>query len=243
MRRSRVSVAMAVAMIAGGAGAPSAAAASNAPEAPTLASRSILPAKTYVPGSEPSGYWTTGNAAVPAPYPGQPVQGFSATHKLGDSSYLVMSDNGFGSKANSADFLLAVHRIRPNAPKAGQTDYINTVFTLSDPKRLVPWPIWRDGGCQAAEKLPAGYACPLKDRKLTGADFDPESMQIAADGTFWFGVEFGPYLLHTDSQGRLLEAPIPTPGVQSPSNPTLNGEKPNLADSKGFEGMAISPDG
>ncbi|MGL5909730.1 MAG: hypothetical protein ACRCZP_07005, partial [Phycicoccus sp.] len=80
-----------------------------------LVAHSVLPTRTYVPGSEPSGAWTSGNAAVSAPYPAQPVQGFSATHRLRDGSYLVMSDNGFGAKANSADFLLSVHRIRPNA--------------------------------------------------------------------------------------------------------------------------------
>jgi hypothetical protein len=79
---------------------------------------------------------------------------------------------------------------------------------------------------------------------LTGWDFDIESMEIAPDGTFWFGDEFGPFLLHTDAHGRLLAAPVPTPGVKSPSNPTLAaGETPNLANSKGFEGMAISPGG
>jgi hypothetical protein len=68
-------------------------------------------------------------------------------------------------------------------------------------------------------------------------------MQLAEDGTYWFGDEFGPYLLHTDAAGHLLEAPIPTPGVRSPSNPTLQpGETPNLASSRGFEGMAVAPD-
>ena len=42
----------------------------------------------------------------------------------------------------------------------------------------------------------------------------------------------------------MLRAPIPLPGVKSPQNPFLqSGETPNLARSKGFEGMAISPDG
>ena len=208
----------------------------------TLVGWSALPTETYVPGSAPSGHWTTGNAAVPAPYPGQPVQGFSATHALADGSFLVMSDNGFGRKANSADFELAVHRIRPDVD-GGTTAYEGRVFRLSDPDRHVPWPIWRDGGCAAAGTLPAGYRCPAPDRVLTGWDFDPESMQLAKDGTFWFGEEFGPYLLHTDDRGELLEPPVPTPGVRSPSNPTLGSATPNLADSKGYEGMAIAPNG
>lgn len=224
------------------------------PSRARLIAHSVLPAATYVPGSERSGAWTTGNAAIPAPYPGQPVQGFSATHRLADGSYLVMSDNGFGAKANSADFLLAVHRIRPNAitlptavgaePARGPgTAYLGTPVRLSDPEGHVAWPIWRDGACDEAASLPSGYSCPTSDRLLTGWDFDIESMQVAKDGTYWFGDEFGPYLLHTDATGRLLQAPIPTPGVRSPSNPQLPaGETANLANSKGFEGMAIAPD-
>lgn len=216
------------------------------PDVPTLAAWSVLPATTYVPGSETSGHWTTGNAAVPAPYPGQPVQGFSGTHALADGSFLVLSDNGFGSKANSADFLLSVHRITPETDAtggAGATSYDDTVAVLSDPDRLIPWTTWRDGGCATAASLPAGYTCPAPDRRLTGWDFDPESLQVAPDGSFWIGEEFGPYVLHFDRSGRLLEAPVPTPGVHSPSNPTLGTATPNLAGSKGFEGMSISPDG
>jgi hypothetical protein len=70
-------------------------------------------------------------------------------------------------------------------------------------------------------------------------------MQIGADGTFWFGEEFGPYLLHTNARGELLSAPVPLPGVTSPQNSTLDlskGEQPTINGSKGFEGMAISPD-
>ena len=69
-------------------------------------------------------------------------------------------------------------------------------------------------------------------------------MRRAKDGTLWFGDEFGPFLLHTDSEGKVLQAPIPLPGVKSPQNPTLGpAEAPNLPRSRGFEGMAISKDG
>jgi hypothetical protein len=69
------------------------------------------------------------------------------------------------------------------------------------------------------------------------------STREAPDGTFWFGDEFGPFLIHTDRRGRVLEAPIPLPGVKSPQNPFLGGETPNLPGSRGFEGMAISSSG
>lgn len=212
------------------------------PTEPRLAGWAVLPADTFVPGSERSGHFT-GNAA--APFPGQPVQGFSAVHRLTGGDYLAMSDNGFGTKTNSQDFLLRVHRISPST-RSGKVA-VRGGFTLSDPYHRIAATTWRDGGCQAAASttgLPAGYSCPPRDRLLTGWDLDIESMQVAPDGTIWFGEEFGPYLLHTDAQGRLLEAPIPTPGVKSPSNPTLiPGEQPNLANSKGYEGMAIAPDG
>ena len=74
---------------------------------------------------------------------------------------------------------------------------------LRDPDRKVPFPLFRP------------------DRLLTGADFDLESVRAAKDGSFWFGEEFGPFLLHTDATGRVLEAPVPLPGVQSPPNPFL----------------------
>jgi hypothetical protein len=48
--------------------------------------------------------------------------------------------------------------------------------------------------------------------------------------------------VHTDAEGRVLEAPIPTPGVQSPDSPYLDGGTPNLKSSNGFEGMALSQD-
>ena len=196
-----------------------------------------LPADTFVPGSERSGYFT-GNPA--APYAGQPVQGFSGIHSLRDGTYLAMSDNGFGAKANSQDFRLRVHRIRPDL-RGGEVSVLGG-FDLSDPDGHVPWTIWRDGGCAAAATLPDGYTCPAPDRTLTGWDFDLESMQVAPDGTYWFGDEFGPFLVHTDARGQVLEAPVAAPGVTSPSHPAPD-QAPNLPSSKGFEGMAISPDG
>ena len=57
------------------------------------------------------------------------------------------------------------------------------------------------------------------ERNLTGGDFDIDPFADRRRA-FWFGDEFGPFLLHTDSQGRLLEA-LPAPGVKSPQNPTL----------------------
>lgn len=79
---------------------------------------------------------------------------------------------------------------------------------------------------------------------LTGGDLDIESFREAHDGTLWFGDEFGPFLIHTDATGKVLEAEYPLPGVKSPQNPYLApGETPNLPGSRGFEGMGIAPNG
>ena len=51
---------------------------------------------------------------VTPPFTGQPVQGFSGIVRRHDGTFDVLSDNGYGAKNNSADFLLRVHRIKPD---------------------------------------------------------------------------------------------------------------------------------
>ncbi|MEO3809970.1 esterase-like activity of phytase family protein [Sphaerisporangium sp. B11E5] len=191
----------------------------------TLTGFASLPAVTFVPGSEPSGslLGTDPVNGVTPPFPGQPVQGFSGVARRDDGSFDVLSDNGYGNKANSADFLLRVQHVRPDF-RTGKVRAVGGV-DLTDPDRRVP------------------FALTRADRKLTGSDFDVESMVRASDGTLWIGDEFGPWLLHFSATGKLLEAPIALPGVKAPENPYLNGATPDLASSKGFEGMAASVDG
>ncbi len=187
----------------------------------TLTGFAALPAQTYVPASEPSGaaLGTAPINGIVPPFADQPVQGFSAVLRNQDGTYDVLSDNGYGSKANSADFALRVHRIAPDFV-TGRVDVVGGV-NLTDPNGHVPFPLTRP------------------DRVLTGADFDVESMVRLADGSFWTGDEFGPYLLHFDRAGRLLSPPVQLPGVFAPGNPA---GQPNLGSSKGFEGLALSPD-
>ena len=81
-------------------------------------------------------------------------------------------------------------------------------------------------------------------RILTGFDFDPESLEVGSDGSFWLGDEFGPFLLNFDRTGKLLAPPYAS-AYKAPQNPTLDvlgGEKPVVGQSRGWEGLAISPD-
>jgi hypothetical protein len=204
-------------------------AAAVAPVRPALEGRAILPADTFAPGP------TSGQFIGPGPINGvsvpfvdkQPVQGFSAVLPAEPGSFWVMEDNGFGAKSNSADFLLRVYHVTPHFETAKAGDGSVTVgdfIQLRDPDGEIPFAITRS------------------DRRLTGSDFDIESVRKVKNGTLWFGDEFGPFLVHTDGTGRVLEAPIPLPGVQAPENPFLSGP-PNLPSSGGFEGMAMATDG
>jgi hypothetical protein len=200
---------------------------------PTLRARAILPADAAAPAPFPGVPDTD-----PAPAPGstQPVGGFSALLDApGRDVYWAMPDNGFGNKANSRSFLLRVYRVRAGLTRRsdGTGDVrILEWITLRDPDRKIPFAI-------VTEDTP--------DRLLTGGDFDIESFRVDRRGDLWFGDEFGPFLLHTDATGKVLDAPIPLPDVKSPDYPAdfpapFDGPA-NLARSNGFEGMALSPDG
>jgi hypothetical protein len=173
------------------------------------------------------------------PFVGQPVQGFSGIKPVtGEAgAYWVLTDNGFGNKRNSGDALLAFRKIRPDF-RSGQMAVLQTVW-LTDPDRRVPFRI-------ANEATDARY--------LTGTDFDPESIQPAADGSgFWIGEEFGPFIVKVDMQGRVQRV-VPTvldgKPLMGPDNPALSvGATPTarvnfrVRRSGGYEGMALLPDG
>jgi hypothetical protein len=195
---------------------------------PTLLGRAILPSDAYQPGPPSGAFIAPDNGVIP-PFPSQPIPGFSAVLDAGRGVFWGMPDNGYGAKTNSGDFLLRVYRIRPDFETArggsGTVDVLGFI-ELRDPDGKVPFALFRD------------------DRLLTGADFDIESLRIARDGSLWFGDEFGPFLLHTDATGKVLEAPIELPGVRSPQNPFLpDPDAWTIRASRGFEGMARSIDG
>jgi glycerophosphoryl diester phosphodiesterase len=207
-----------------------------------------LPADTFAAGP-PSGADSGDGSPISAngrtgPFASQPVQGFSAVQLASppDGSFWLLCDNGFGSQSNSADYHLRLYRVDPSLRGSELGDGSVAVLAhieLTDPDGHIPFAIVNDG-------TPA--------RILTGADFDPESFVVTPGGDIFVGEEFGPFLLHFDASGKLLEAPIATPDlapggglstsaeVRAPQNPNLGGGTPNLGSSRGFEGMAWSPD-
>jgi glycerophosphoryl diester phosphodiesterase len=186
--------------------APAAASSGSA----ALVGRAVLPAATFAGGPSSGHYIGAGPiGGQPVPFAHQPVQGFSGLVPVRGSreDYWALVDNGYGSEENSADFQLRIYRIRPDltGPKTNGVRVVAHV-DLSDPDHRVPWTI---------------VNFFTRHRLLTGADFDPESLQQSPDGTFWIGDEFGPFILHVSRSGRLLEAPIPQPGLRSPQSPDL----------------------
>ena len=207
-----------------------------------------LPADTFAAGP-PSGGDSGDGTPISAngrtgPFGSQPVQGMSAVQLATprDGSFWLLTDNGYGSQSNSADYHLRIYRVDPSLRGSESGDGSVAVLgfiEFADPDGHIPFAIVN--GATA-------------ERVLTGADFDPESFVFGANGDIWIGEEFGPFVLHFDPAGRLLRPPIATPDldgaggmsataeVRAPQNPNLGGGASNLASSKGFEGMAWSPD-
>jgi hypothetical protein len=231
-----------------------------------LAARSVLPSATFRAGSPPSGLFFTAqnrldaaangvaaSATGPSYFDNQPVQGISAVIPAGHGQWWALADNGYGGRDNSADWQLPIYRMDLGLGTTGTPQVLQTVL-LSDPQKYVPWKTVCDPTVGAdlppfsfnvlPATKPAACGTDPAARLLTGFDFDTESIEIGPDGTFWIGDEFGPFILHADRHGRLLEAPIAAPGVKSPQNPTLDvlgGKEPNVAASRGFESLAIDP--
>ena len=82
----------------------------------------------------------------------------------------------------------------------GAVDVVGGI-NLTDPDATCRSPLTRPTGCSPAPTSTSSRSPRAKD------------------GTYWIGDEFGPYLLHFDRAGRLLQAPMPLPGVFAPENP------------------------
>lgn len=224
----------------------------------TLAGHALLPARTFIeaPADAPadlkvSGKFTTGTrveavgsvegrsggrpTGVSVPFQGQPVQGHSGIQRMADGSFWLLTDNGFGSKANSPDSMLFLNRYAVDFA-AGTMKRLETIF-LHDPDKKVPFRIVHEG---------------TEKRYLTGSDFDTEGFQIIGD-TLWIGDEFGPFIIKADLTGKVLgvhDTLVDGKPVRSPDHPAVVAPAApggaltvEARRSKGFEGLASSKDG
>jgi len=235
-------------------------------DAQTLTGWAMMPAATFADGP------TSAQFAAPNPYGTnlppylneQPVQGFSAVlaGPLPNTFHFLV-DNGFGTQANSADSLLRSYTLKIDwrtrfggsgtvAPADWKTGRTRSAFDaktrlqLNDANHQLGLPIQADytNYYDDATK-PAVDDAIRSGRLLTGADLDTESIRRDPAGHYWFGDEFGPYLVKTGADGTVLRSVIPLPGVWAPENKDVRAgtATANLPSSGGFEGMAINPSG
>ncbi len=187
----------------------------------TLVGFSSLPADTFRPGLPGGSGNFIDSDNRETPFDEQPVQGFSGVQFAEDGNYWFLSDNGYGSKANSADYLLRIFKVDPNFQTedggTGDAEVLDFI-QLSDPNDFIDFDIVQEG---------------TTERLLTGADFDVESI-VVTDDRIWIGEEFGPYLLEFNLDGELLSAPIATPNIYNFN--TLDGEDPLVIAHRGASG-------
>lgn len=219
----------------------------------TLAGHAVLPAASFVtpPADAPAALQVSGKftkqgsplrlTAEPGtgttpPFKGQPLQGFSGIRAMGDGTYVVITDNGFGAKANSPDAMLFFHVVKPDFA-AGTVAVQKTTF-LSDPNKVVPFNIVMEG---------------TGTRYLTGADLDIEGFQIVGSDIV-IGDEFGPYVIVADfatgvvkefHETKMGEVTVKSPDHYSVQLPNPGGKLPDYLArrSRGYEGFAKSVDG
>lgn len=225
-----------------------------------------MPAGTFADGP------TSGQFAAPNPYGTnlppytlrQPVQGFSGVLPGPRKNvFRFLVDNGFGAQGNSADALLRAYAVEVSwrtrhggagsvAPADWQSGHERSRFDararlqLNDAQRRLTVPIQADHAhyYNNPANTPVDPAIRA-NRWLTGADFDIESFRQDRQGNYWFGDEFGPYLIKTDAHGTVLRSEISLPGVYAPQHKDVLAGRAsaNLPGSGGFEGMAMNKSG
>lgn len=203
-----------------------------------------------------SGQFTKPANGVTPPYEGQILPGVSAILPADTAGEIVgLPDNGFGGIDNSADFILSLYVLAPDfKTTTDDTDKpgpvaVKSVIQLNDRNGLLTdgvgiemRPVYARQTYYPAPAKQIPVDKSIRDGKLlTGADLDPESLVKMPDGTYWLGDEFGPFLLHFDATGTLLDEPVPHPVLRSPQNPMK--DKPNLPGSRGFEALTRNADG
>ena len=235
-------------------------------QAQVLTGWAQMPAATFADGP------TSGQFAAPNPYGSnlppfanrQPVQGFSGVlDGPRKNVFRFLVDNGFGGQANSADALLRAYAVevkwhtrKGGAGSVSAADWhtgrersafdARTRLQLNDAHRKLSLPIQADYANYYNNPVNAPVDASIRaGRLLTGADFDIEAFRRDRNGNYWFGDEFGPYLIKTDAKGTVLRSEISMPGVYAPQHKDVVAGKAvaNLPGSGGFEGMAINKSG
>jgi len=169
-----------------------------------LVGRAILPADTLATGPK-AGQALASRGTInglKVPFDSQPVGSISA---IAPSSYagawLALTNGVFDTRQNSGDYLLRLYTMEIDWLTANGGNGSVTVLdwkNLTDPAKKITQAI-KNANTQA--------------RELTGADFDLRGLAQAKDGSLWIADAYGPFLLHFDANGQLLDAPVALAGA------------------------------
>ncbi|MGH2413160.1 MAG: esterase-like activity of phytase family protein, partial [Microcystaceae cyanobacterium] len=167
--------------------------------------------------------------------------------------YYGLSDRGPGGGTIPYDTRVQKFTLDVN-PQTGAISNINLSKTIlfTNPNQASPPPI--------STKNYNGYNPLLLNgnKSILGLSADPEGFAVAPNGNFYVSDEYGPSLYEFNPQGSFIRA-FNTPNLAANTNPinlipkesngTLNyvDGRPTITngrqDNRGFEGLAITPDG
>jgi hypothetical protein len=151
------------------------------------------------------------------------------------SEYWLLSDRG--PKDGKVDFPCRVHRVDISVTPKGQP---------SVQVRLLETLLLTDEG---GRRLTGALSAVESDDPRKNRRYDPEGLRVGADGTLFIAEEYGPLVDAFHPRGQRLRS-LPVPAAFRPLRLSRNpaeelpphnscGRQPN----RGFEGLAISPDG
>lgn len=171
----------------------------------------------------------------------QPILSFSsilATNKV--DIFWCLTDNGFGKKNNSADYIPRLYELKLD--KDGNASYQKRYLQFTDPDKKLSFPIQADYEHYYNDiRLPNVDISIKENRLLTGADINPESIQIDSNHHLWIAESFGPFLIETNNQGKVLNQQYVVPAIYSKELSLKTNKTANLSASDGIAAMAISP--
>ena len=190
----------------------------------------------------------------------------AATHVLGEFNGVKVNGGGFGS-ALAADPRAPgyFYMLTDRGPNTDSTDSTKKVFPVpAFTPQIGRFKLQGDKLVQVGLieiKDPSGrkitglpnpdngdtgeIAVDLQDKPL-GTDawgLDSEGLVALKDGTFWISDEYGPWMVHVDAKGRIMERVGPFVGNNPAGGKSLPKVLALRRANRGMEGLTVTPDG
>lgn len=149
--------------------------------------------------------------------------------------YVAVNDRGYSDGITSPSYLNRFQFLTIKVDATAKT----VTPTLVDTRLMVT---------ETGQNLVGQTAAFDVNSPAAGLRFDPESVRLGRDGTFFVSDEYGPYIYQFDQTGRRIRS-IPIPPYYQIANPSADGvaeianNTVGRQSNRGMEGLAISPDG